>query len=180
MKTVILFGSPHKDGNTRQLVDVFTGVMKGKQKEVRVLYLNDMNIRPCQACQSCSEGGICRIHDDMKDICKYIMESDVVVYATPIYWSGPSAQMKLAMDRCLAFLDPQLNSRVKGKKAVTLMCCADEDNEMCRPSLDMFDKTFEGLGMIYAGNVEATGCTDKGRVKEEILEATRRVAESVL
>jgi multimeric flavodoxin WrbA len=116
----------------------------------------------------------------MRDICKYIMESDLVVYATPVYWSGPSAQLKLAMDRCVAFLDPQFDSRVRGKKAVTLMCCADEDSEMCRPSLDMFGKTFEGLGMIYAGRVEATGCADKGKVKQEILEAARRVAESVL
>lgn len=176
MKTVVLFGSPRKDGNTRQLVNAFTDVIRARQQEVRVLYLNDMNIRPCQGCLSCSESGICRINDDMRDIVKYLMESDLIVYATPVYWFGPSAQLKLAMDRCIAFFDKEYRSRVKGKKAVTLMCCADENLETCRPSLDMFAKTFEGLGLLYTGNVEAVGCADKGTVNKEALAAAKKVA----
>ena len=57
----------------------------------------------------------------MKDIRKYILESDIIVYATPIYWFGPSAQLKLVMDRSIAFMDDNYNSRIAGKKAVTLM-----------------------------------------------------------
>ncbi len=180
MKTVVLFGSPRKDGNTRRLTDAFTDVIKTNRGEVRVLYLNDMNIRPCQGCLSCSAKGLCRINDDMRDICKYITDSDVVVYATPVYWWAPSAQMKLVMDRSIAFFDTALNSRVKGKKAVSLMCCADDDSETCAPTREIFRRTFEGLGMEYAGNIEATGCEEKGTVRQEILDATRKVAESLL
>jgi multimeric flavodoxin WrbA len=56
----------------------------------------------------------------MKDICKYILESDLVIYATPIYWFGPSAQLKLVIDRSIAFMDGDYNSRIEGKKAITL------------------------------------------------------------
>jgi multimeric flavodoxin WrbA len=180
VKTVILFGSPRKDGNTRLMTDAFADAIKTRQTDVRLLYLNDMNIRPCQGCLVCSEKGMCRINDDMRDIYKYIMESDLVVYATPVYWWAPSAQLKLAMDRSIAFFDNDLNSRVKGKRAVTLMCCADTDVDTCSPALDIFKRTFEGLGMEYAGHVEAVGCEVKGEVPEAALEAVRKLAASLL
>jgi multimeric flavodoxin WrbA len=50
------------------LVDAFVGAMKKKGNVVRLLHLNDMNIRPCQGCLSCAETGLCRINDDMGDI----------------------------------------------------------------------------------------------------------------
>lgn len=180
MRTVILFGSPRREGNTRQLADAFVDGVRAGRTDVRFLYLNDMNIRPCQGCLACSEKGVCRINDDMRDITKYIMESDLVVYATPVYWSGPSAQLKLVMDRSVAFFDRDLNSRVKGKKAVTLMSCGDTDVDTCSPALDIFRRTFQGLGMEYAGHVEATGCEGKGKVSAAALEAARQVAASLL
>jgi multimeric flavodoxin WrbA len=180
MKSLILFGSPRKDGNTRQLMDAITEVIKREKGDVRVLYLNDMNIRPCQACRKCADTGICRINDDMKDVHKYVRESDTVVFATPVYWSGPSAQMKLVMDRSVAFLDNEFKSRVQGKKGVVLLSCGDEAEEMCTPSLEMFRKTFEGLGIIHAGHVVATGCDGKGVVSAKALEKASEVAASLL
>ena len=50
MKTVILFGSPRKKGDTRQLVNAFSETMKKKGHDVRLLNLNEMNVRPCQGC----------------------------------------------------------------------------------------------------------------------------------
>ncbi len=179
MKTVILFGSPRKNGNTIQLAKAVSDALRAKGGNVRMLYLNDVNIRPCQGCYACKKTGVCRINDDMKDIIKYIMESDLVVYATPIYWFGPSGQLKLAMDRSVAFLDEEYNSRVKGKKAITLITCADEDRDTCSPCLGMFEKTFNLLGMDWVGNVEAVGCVDKEQVKAEYMEKAVKLAESV-
>ena len=178
MKAVILFGSPRRDGNTIQLVTAFSGALKNKGHDVRTLYLNDMNIRPCQGCLECIPEGICRINDDMKDVRKYIMESDLIAYATPIYWWGPSAQLKLAIDRSIPFFDSEYRSRIAGKKAVTLMTFADQDMDTCRPALDMFTRTFGGLGLSYVGGIEVNGCEGKVRISEEILEKTRRLAES--
>ncbi len=97
MKAVILFGSPRKKGNTIQLVQALTDALIKKGYSFHILYLNDLNIRPCQGCYACLKDGSCKINDDMKKVRKYIMESDIIVYATPIYWFGPSAQLKLAV-----------------------------------------------------------------------------------
>lgn len=179
MKAVILFGSPRRDGNTKQLVNIFTNTLRERGNDVRVLYLNDMNIRACQGCLSCYAEGNCRINDDMKDVRKYIVESDVLVYASPIYWSAPSGQLKVAMDRCIAFLDANMNSRIAGKKACTLLTCADDKAEMFESSLMMFRRTFDDLGLTYAGGIEARGCMDKGSVAPEVLEGVRNLAASL-
>ncbi|MBA4417878.1 MAG: hypothetical protein C0392_08210 [Syntrophus sp. (in: bacteria)] len=179
MKTVILFGSPRKDGNTIQLANAVSDTLKTRGGNVRMLYLNDLNIRPCQGCLRCLKNGSCKINDDMKDIRKYILESDLIVYATPLYWYGPSGQLKVAMDRSLAFMDEKFNSRVEGKKAVTLVTLADETLDSCEPILGMFRKTFDLLKISWVGNVEAPGCVGKGIVKDEYREKAVKLAESV-
>ena len=179
MNTVILFGSPRKDGNTRQLVNAFTEILKKKGHDVRLLYLNDMNVRPCQGCLACAKAGVCKINDDMKDIRKYMLESDLIVYATPTYWWGPSSQLKAVIDRGVSFFDPQYNSRIKGKKAVTLFTCADTSPDTFAPMLDMFRRTFDALALTYLGGAEAAGCEDKGKVGKKALDKTKKLAESL-
>ncbi len=180
MKALILFGSPRKKGNTIQLVNVLSKVLKDKGHGVKMLYLNDMNIRPCQGCYACLKEGICRINDDMKDIRKFITESDLIVYATPIYWFGPSGQLKLVMDRSIAFMDEKYNSRVKGKKAITLMTCMSNEKDTCGPAIGMFKKTFDLLGFKYAGSVEAVACAEPPKmIKKAYRNKTEELARSL-
>ncbi len=176
MKAVILFGSPRKKGNTRRLVDTFSETMKKNGHDVRLLDLNDMNVRPCQGCLVCAKDGRCRINDDMKDLRKYMLESDLVVYATPTYWWGPSSQLKVVIDRSIAFFDENMESRIKGKKSVTLMTCADKSLDTFNPALEAFKKTFDALGMTYAGGVEVAGCEGNGDVGKKDLEKARKLA----
>jgi multimeric flavodoxin WrbA len=179
MKTVILFGSPRKKGNTRQLVNAFSETMKKKGHDVRLLNLNEMNVRPCQGCLVCAKEGRCRINDDMKDIRKYMLESDLLVYATPTYWWGPSAQLKVVIDRSVAFFDEDMESRIKGKKAVTLITCADKSLDTFTPALDQFRRTFDALSITYLGGVEEAGCEETGKVSKKALEKTKKLAQSL-
>ncbi len=144
-----------------------------------MLYLNDLNVRPCQACLKCLKKGGCTINDDMKDIRKYIAESDLIVYACPIYWYGPSAQLKVVMDRCIAFVNEKFESRIKGKKAITLITYADKGSDASEPILGMFRRTFSLLGLDWVGGVEADGCEEKGMVKSDFIEKAKKLAESI-
>jgi len=176
---VILFGSPRKKGNTVELARAVSTVLKDRGWGVRMLYLNDLNIRPCQGCYVCLPGGVCKINDDMKDVRKYIMESDLIIYATPIYWFGPSGQLKLVMDRSIAFMDESYGSRIEGKKAVTLTTFADEDMDSCRPAIDIFRKTFDHLNVASAGQVNAPGCQAEGGIGQEYIDKAKALAESL-
>ncbi|MCK9228043.1 MAG: flavodoxin family protein [Syntrophorhabdaceae bacterium] len=176
---VILFGSPRKRGNTAELARAVSTALQAKGWGVRTLYLNDMNIRPCQGCYACLPGGVCKIQDDMKDVRKYIMESDLVVYATPIYWFGPSGQLKLAMDRSIAFMDENFVSRLKGKMAITLTTFGDEHIDSCQPAIDMFTKTFALLNIAYAGQVNAPGCQPQGGIGSQYIDQAKLLADSI-
>lgn len=181
MNAVVLFGSPRKEGNTILLVNTFIERLKEKGVNVRVLYLNDMNIRPCQGCGVCLPGGVCKINDDMKDIRKYMLESDVIVYATPVYWFSISGQLKLVIDRTFAFMDENFNSRIAGKKAVTIMTCGTENVGECDHIITMFKMIFDLQKLKYVGSIIATGCpTNAIGVKTEFIEKTKSLAESLI
>jgi multimeric flavodoxin WrbA len=111
MRVVVLHGSPRRGGNSDTLAEQFVkGVRKTGDVEVLDFILNDMNIRPCQGCESCmtSEGHKCVIDDDMHQIYSVFADADIVVWATPMYWGYMTAQMKIVLDRMEALaMDPE-------------------------------------------------------------------------
>jgi multimeric flavodoxin WrbA len=111
MRVVVLRGSPRRGGNSDTLAENFVkGVRQTGDVEVLDFILNDMNISPCQGCESCmtSEGHRCVIDDDMHQIYSVFADSDIVVWATPMYWGYMTAQMKIALDRMEALaMDPE-------------------------------------------------------------------------
>ncbi|MHA3964116.1 MAG: flavodoxin family protein [Candidatus Thorarchaeota archaeon SMTZ1-45] len=111
MRVVVLHGSPRRGGNSDTLAEYFVkGVKETGDFEVLDFILNDMDIRPCQGCESCAASAEhkCAIDDDMHQIYSVFAEADIVVWATPMYWGYMTAQMKIALDRMEALaMDPE-------------------------------------------------------------------------
>ena len=103
-KILILNGSPHKNGNTAGLIRAFADGAKEAGNEVTEFYLQDMMIKGCLGCMGCMRnGGHCIQQDDMAQIADAFVESDVIVFATPIYFGGASGTLKTAVDRFFPF-----------------------------------------------------------------------------
>ena len=102
MKVVAFNGSPRVNGNTDILLGETLGAIQGSGNTILLFRLNDMNIRPCQNCGACEQTGLCVIEDDMKEIYTAIREAERIVVASPIFFSGLSAQTKIMIDRCQA------------------------------------------------------------------------------
>ena len=101
---LILKGSPRQNGNSNTLAEQVEKGAKEAGAEVESLMLHHMDIRPCDACDFCTEtDGVCVIKDDMQTIYPKIRRADAIVFASPIYWFTVSAQIKLCMDRMYAF-----------------------------------------------------------------------------
>ncbi|MCP4270242.1 MAG: flavodoxin family protein [Deltaproteobacteria bacterium] len=95
-------GSPRKNGNTELLIREF---MKGAMVsgyETELFILTELKISPCTSCDSCQSTGKCVINDDMQLMHKKLLEADCIVFASPIYFGGVSAQLKSFIDRCQA------------------------------------------------------------------------------
>lgn len=103
-KIMILNGSPRKDGNTAALVNAFVKGAKQSDNDVQEFYIQSMNIHGCLSCNACRKGlaDPCVQKDDMLPIYQAFMESDVVVFATPLYFNGISGPLKTVNDRLFA------------------------------------------------------------------------------
>ena len=100
MKVSGIVGSPKKKGNVDLLV---TQVLKGagsKGAETQKIYLNDLDIKPCQSCGVDPRPEFCIYEDGMEIIYDSLETSDTVVLGSPVYFDTVSAQTKLMIDRC--------------------------------------------------------------------------------
>jgi hypothetical protein len=59
------------------------------------------------------------------------------------------------------------------------MTCGSDDIDTCRPTIDIFKKTFDLLKLSYVGSIEALGCEDKGDIKEAYKKKTKKLADSL-
>lgn len=103
MNVIAFQGSPRKGGNTELLLREAVRAVDEAGHGVRPFDLNGMDIRPCQGCGGCEETGECIIIDDMAVVASAIRTADRVILASPIYFSGLSAQAKNMIDRCQQF-----------------------------------------------------------------------------
>lgn len=120
MKTIVLHGSPIKNGNSDTLARHFLDGMKtGSKHAIKHFYANDLNIKPCQGCESCSDNlaDYCVIEDDMQEIYRGFIDAEVVVFATPMYWGYMTAQLKTVVDRMEAIASQKY---FKGKTYIVL------------------------------------------------------------
>lgn len=104
MNVIAFLGSPRKGGNSETLLnEAIRGVEDAGHKVAHLFDLNQMNIRPCQNCSGCEETGCCIVKDDMQEVSAALREADRIILASPIFFSGVSAQTKAMIDRTQAF-----------------------------------------------------------------------------
>lgn len=117
MKIAILNGSPRK-ANTAAMVEAFAEGAREAGHEVEILHVGAMKIAGCRGCEYChTKGeGACVQKDDMEKVMPAYKESDMLVYASPIYYFGLTAQIMAAMQRVYCIGKP-----LKAKKAALLI-----------------------------------------------------------
>ncbi|MGE5614496.1 MAG: flavodoxin family protein [Bacillota bacterium] len=150
MKATILQGSPKKDGNTATLANSFiNGWVNNGENEAAEYFLNGMNIKQCQGCLKCQESleTLCVINDDMQKVYRDFLESDIIVFATPIYWWHVTGQMKLLIDRLQALLRWDNTANFKGKTLVLILTYGVEDAVGEKTVLMMFEDIAQWAGV---------------------------------
>lgn len=109
MKIVIVNGSARK-GNTLSAIQAFREGIS-KENEVEVISPDQLYIAPCKGCGACKCTNGCVDQDDTNPTIDKLVSADVIVFATPVYWWGMTAQTKLIVDKCFCKAE-----HLKGKK----------------------------------------------------------------
>ena len=100
MKALLLNGSPRKGNIFAALGAIEEGLETINGLEVENIRLQEMNIAPCMGCDACKgNGGSCIIGDDGNVIIEKLYEADILIFGTPVYWWGMTAQLKIVLDR---------------------------------------------------------------------------------
>ena len=103
-------GSPNRKGSTSILVDHFVKGAADGGHSCEVIDVCHGNIHPCTGCVRCGYEGPCIQKDDVEKIRQKLLRADMVVFATPLYYFGMTAQLKTVIDRFCAY-NSSLNSR---------------------------------------------------------------------
>lgn len=150
MKIVILEGSPNRRGSSNMLADDFRRGAEEAGHIVEVIDAAHAKIHPCTGCIHCGYEGPCVQKDEMEEIREKILSADMMVFATPLYYYGMSAQLKILIDRFCAF-----NSSIQRKhmRSALLTVAWNAD-----------DWTFEALEAHYRTLVRYLNLKDMGMV----------------
>lgn len=165
MKITILNGSPHLDGPTSDMVKGFTEGAEAAGHEVKEFNVAHMNIRGCMACEYCrnKDKGHCCQQDDMQEIYPEILSSDMIVFASPIYYFTLSAQLQAAIHRTYAIDIPK-----KVKKVALIMSSGSKF--VYGPAItEYFQSIVEYWGVENAGIFTANGRQNKSKKKRQEL-----------
>ncbi len=135
MKLTAFLGSPRKGGNTDILAERVLDGAREAGLEVESVALRTLKIRACIGCERCwqVEGRPCAINDDMIPLYDTIAGSDVLLFATPVYWYAPTAIMKAFIDRLVPFNRPQGRPLIEGKRAILVTAYEEEGPTAAEP-----------------------------------------------
>jgi multimeric flavodoxin WrbA len=155
-KILIISGSPKKDGNTDQLIRWFREGAEMQGAEITVANAASLKLKAngctsCRMCQTKSEYG-CVIKDEASDVIMQMIDADVVVFATPLYFFSASAQIKAVLDRMFSLYkwDNAKNSMetvLKGKTLVLIASAYENVGLACLA--EPFRLTAEYSGMKF-------------------------------
>lgn len=111
MKVLAINGSPRgAKGNTEVLLEQFLKGCEEVGAEIETIYLKDKDIKHCSGCFTCwtKTPGKCIHKDDMEELLDKILQADIMVYATPLYYYTVTGIMKDFMDRMIPLSNPEI------------------------------------------------------------------------
>lgn len=162
-KVLILSGSPRKGGNSDLLCDEFLRGAREAGHSVEKIRVAERKVAPCSACYYCRKsGGVCARKDDMAEILQKMIDADVLVLASPVYFYSIDAQLKAVIDRTVArWLE------VKDKEFYYIVTMADEAPASADTTLACFRGYADCVeGAVERGAIIGSGVYEPGKVKD--------------
>lgn len=160
-KVLILSGSPRKNGNSDILCNEFMRGAIESGNQVEKIRVAEKKVGYCMGCYACKDTGVCVIKDDMQEILQKIIDTDVLVLASPVYFYSIDAQLKAVIDRTVArWLE------VKNKEFYYIVTAADEELDSAKTTIACFRGYADCVeGAIEKGIIYGMGAYEKGEIK---------------
>ncbi|MDD1723716.1 MAG: flavodoxin family protein [Methanospirillum sp.] len=171
--TVIgLLGSPHRKGNTEQLLDRFlSGASDAGGLTEKVILVN-LSYSSCKGCNACHVTGFCIMDDDIVRLYDRLLGADCVVTTSPIYTMGITTELKSFIDRAhyLWVRHYQLGEHVIApeqkilRRGYFLSTAGMDMSDVFRTAFPMMKALFNILGFTYCANILARNMDGYGGI----------------
>ena len=175
MQVTTLLGSARKKGNTATVLGWIEEELRNLGHTVDRVYLNNKMIAGCLGCAKCRENPAeiaCVQKDDALDVLSTMVSSEVVLFASPIYFWGFSAQIKALIDRGYALVTnyhrPGHTSLMEGKRIGLLVTGADAYEDNAEGLFTAFDRIADFLLARKMGDLYVGGCSVPAELPELI------------
>lgn len=125
MRVIILHGSYRKKGNTAELLHAFEKKLKTgdiPNLKIKELFLPGLNLKACHGCLKCKSKGHCVLSDDFERVSSRLLQSDLIILGSPVYFSDVSSLVKAVIDRSISLWHKK---ELKGKKFIAVAACAE-------------------------------------------------------
>jgi multimeric flavodoxin WrbA len=187
MQITTLLGSAKKKGNTATVLGWVEEELQSLGYDVERIYLNNKSIGGCLGCAKCRENPdeiACVQKDDAIDIMGQMISSEVVLFASPVYFWGFSSQIKALIDRGYSLVTnyhkPGHTSLMKGKRIGLLVTGADAYEENAESLFTAFDRIVDFLLAKKSGELYVGECSVPAELSEAVKNNALELARSLV
>ena len=178
MKIVVINSSPHsnKNSTSKFLAEKFSEGAKSKGHEIFTFDAAREETNPCQGCDSCGMDGDCIFNDAISEkLMPKMLEADLLVLVTPLYYFGFSAQMKTVIDRFYS-----RTGRLHGKKSIILATAWNTADWTFTALKTHYETLVRYMEWEDVGQVWAIGCGYRSAVeKSEFANAAFKIGANL-
>jgi multimeric flavodoxin WrbA len=154
---MILTSSPRKHGNTNTVTRWVIEAAAAAGAEIDCIDVANLKhkVNGCIACYGCQQSDKyeCVIEDETAELLKRMLDYDTLVFATPVYFFGPNAQLKLVLDRMLSHVkfDPETGEPILAAQGGAIGLIATAGGE-ANDGLNLTDQLFKTVAQFGHSN----------------------------
>ncbi len=155
MNILVIKGSPHKTGSSNLLAENFIRGAEEAGHNISVFDAAHSDIGACEGCDHCGMNGPCRLDDDMNELRDRLLQTDMAVFVTPLYYFGFSAQIKAVIDRFYSF-----TGKLSARQLKTALIAAawNSDSWTMKDLKSHYETLCRYMHFKDQGQILGTGC----------------------
>jgi len=187
MKVLGIMGSPRRHSNTEILLDRALEGAREAGAETEKVLVSKLKISPCLEIYACLNDGNCAIKDDMQSLYQKLLETDHIVFASPIFFYGVTSQAKAIIDRCQALW---VRRQVLGmgkedkriRRGVFISVGATRGKKLFDGAVLTMKYFFDAIGVKYSADLLVRGIDNKAQIEErpEVLQDAFRLGQELV
>jgi multimeric flavodoxin WrbA len=169
LKVLGIMGSPRIKGNSDLLLDEALKGAQSRGAEVEKIVVDKLNISPCKEYYGCLKDGNCVIRDDMDDLYPKILDADVIIVASPMFFYTVSAQLMLLISRCQALWARKYvlkNLDIPPKKGAFIAVGATKGEKLFDGPKLTIKYFFQAINADYTEELLVRGVDKRGEIKD--------------